>query len=148
MTGLWNKFISLFRTGDVKRLQADLQIAESTKDALELAIALLQQRKLEMQLEYHRTLTAFLLQHGGEFILDHTFLEMADGSEGIRWETTQHSEDPNDKSTRYWIERLKEDSSEVNGYDLTEDDGLYYDDAEDNGTCCPDSEACNGGCSN
>ena len=117
-----------------KLLAQELEISflRDTIASLEVSITMMNRARVEQYNEAIKVLCAITLSHGGEYVLDSTFLDLVDDKTSLKIEKTE-PEDPNCRSTRYTVLQGDDETPAEElpaGYDL-EDEG---------GPCCPDGD--------
>jgi hypothetical protein len=114
---------------EVAVLKYENELLYHTIAGLEESVALLYKTRVEQRNEAIKVIAALTLQHGGEMVLDKTFLEMVNDNTQLKVEATTEEEAKSDnlnKSTRYTIIQMDEESDEGQlpaGYDLVDDEG-------------------------
>lgn len=145
MKKFWQELLDYFR-GPQAELKKQIRSLEAIIKSLNLSLALLDNHAKLNENRYIKILSGFILQSGGEFILDHAFVEMLDNSKdnfAVEYHLLNPN-DPKDLTMYYKVKVTPEDENtaasieQPYGYDFPEDDGCNY---------CPDND-CDGGCSN
>lgn len=126
----------------LRTLQQENNLLRDVSQALEVCIAVIKNQRDSQWNEAIKVLTAIVLQHGGEFTLDQTFLSLADENTLLDVQTV-YPNDPTNRTTRYVVKHKAEGTPTSCPLNQVEDEGRCPDcGLRQNETCGNDCEAC------